>query len=937
MPQAMPRSSGGKSLVSGLPFLQQVARALLAEHGRALRDVAVVLPSQRAGLYLRKWLADEAGKPMWSPQVFTTGTFMEELSGLRAMPPEELLFEGYEAYREAEGPRAQPFGDFLQWGGTMLADISEADAHVQQLEHYYRDLTSWEEIDWTFKNDPLSQGQQRMVRFWAMVGRVHALLNARLLARRAGTAGLIERTAANRALPQARPWKAVWFAGLNALTPTQRKVLQNFQEAGLARFCWDGDHYYFDRKEQEAGEHLRQAVAMFGPGLVPLSGGLGKAPPVMRAVRVANTVSQAWCAAELLKCSNDAERARTAIVLADEGLFQPLLEALPADIGPVNITMGLPVAQLPVGSFLDALHRLHAGAKPGAGFFHADVARFLGHPFLRQGITGSAAAKLMEVVANARRTYVPVQFLHTAAVDAGLPADHAGVFTEVQDVRTGMPAVTASALSWAKDAVAADGLATEQVYQAALIMRRMHQLLARYAHELDRKAYGALFRRLLDEARIGLFGEPLAGVQVMGMLEARALDPQRLIVLGAQEGTLPATGKERSFIPFELRREFGMPLRDSQDAVQAYNFMRMLQRAEEAVLVWPEGEETTGPSRFLVQLEHELFKEQERPVDAVDLHIPALAVQTAQVVLNKDDYALGAMRKRLEAGISPSALGTWLRCPLDFHFRFVLGQRESEEIDARIAANVLGEALHSAVEQVYRPMLGHPVQAAVLMEAEASMEALITAELVKKVPPEQLLQGQPLLQLRMAVHAAQRFLRNEAQLAAKGTLITPLALELELAAPSAEAARAIGSAVVFKGRLDRVDRRDGVVRILDMKTGKVKPADLKINELDLAQIKGKKSFAVQLMSYAWLYLMKHPDVDAVQAGILPLQRSESNEPLLLHLPGGDHVNRKDLPAIEQVLAAAVQEMMDPAVPVLHSEDSKFCTFCIVQPEGEETP
>ncbi|MBS1939594.1 MAG: hypothetical protein JST38_01780, partial [Bacteroidetes bacterium] len=237
-----------------LPFLQQVARALLAAHGTALGQVAVVLPSQRAGLYLRKWIAAEAGKPLWSPQVFTLASFMEELSGLRPLATEELLFEGYEAYRQAVGEQAQAFGDFLQWGGATLADISEADAHLVPLESYYRDLRNWEEIEWTFNTRPLSEGQQRMVRFWAMAGKLHAALNERLVAMGAGTTGLIERTAVARIGNRAGAWQAAWFAGLNALTPAQEAVLRHFHQKGTARFAWDADRYFVDNPDQEAGQ-----------------------------------------------------------------------------------------------------------------------------------------------------------------------------------------------------------------------------------------------------------------------------------------------------------------------------------------------------------------------------------------------------------------------------------------------------------------------------------------------------------------------------------------------------------------------------------------------------------------------------------------------------------------------------------------------------------
>ena len=911
-------------------FLKQVAKALVAEHGSALRDVAVVLPSQRAGLYLRKWISEEAGKPLWSPLIFTIGTFMEELSGLRPLAQEELLFEGYEAYRKVEGPKAQELGDFLQWAGTTLADISEADAHLVPLESYYRDLRHWEEIEWTFNDNPLSQGQERMVQFWAMVGKLHPTLNARLVEQGAGTTGLIERTAVAHAKQATERWKGVWFAGLNALTPAQESVVRQFKTAGVGRVAWDADRYYIDRKEQEAGDHLRKAIGSFGPGVIPMGNNLAEGELELRTIRAPNDVAQAWCAAEFLKNASVEERERTAVVLADESLLQPLLEALPPDLGPLNITMGLPVAQLPIGSYLDAFHRLHAGMRSGVGFFHADVERFLGHPFLQQGPMAAAVKQLSGEIRLLRSAFIPAEALQDALQRSGIFAEVATVFTEVKDVRTEMPKITAQALSWAMQATQGDELATEQVFQASLILRRVHLLMARYEHELDLKAYSSLFHRLLGAARIGLFGEPLAGVQVMGMLEARALDLKRVIVLGAQEGSLPSSGAQRSFIPFELRRAHGMPLRDGNDAVQAYNFLRMLQRAEEAVLIWPEGAEPTGPSRFILQLQHELFKGKEERMEDYDARIRMPKTHQALVRVNKDEAVLKAVRRKLEAGLSPSALGNWLRCPLDFHFKDVLRLKESEEVDVRIAPNILGEALHKAMEAVYEPLLKRPLQAAPLLEAAGSIEGMIVAKLEEEMPPDQLRQGQPLLQLRMATDAAQRFLRSEAATVQQGAVITPLELEADLKHSLEKASQMIGSPVLIKGRLDRVDLRDGQVQILDLKSGKVNPGDLALKEMTVEGLMGDKRYAAQLLVYAWLYLQEHPEVDAVQAGILPLQRAASSEPLLLKLPGGATITRADLPEIETLLSEVVQRMMDPGMPIEHDPKSKYCTFCLVQ-------
>lgn len=907
-----------------VPFLRQVARALLAEHGTDLKDVAVVLPSQRAGLYLRKWLVEEAGRPLWSPHLFTLATFMEELSGLRPLATEELLFEGYAAYRSVEGERAQDLGEFLLWAGTMLADISEADAHLVPLESYYRDLRHWEEIEWTFNNDPLSEGQARMVRFWAMVGKLHAVLNERLLQQGAGTTGLIERTAVAHMREDAVRWKTVWFTGLNSLTKAQQAVVQKFRDRGLARMAWDADRYYLDRPEQEAGTYLRSFMGRFGKGVLPVGDQLAAGHLRMQAVRAPNDAAQAWCAAELLKAATPEERARTAVVLADETLLQPLLEALPPDIGPLNITMGLPVDRLPVGSFLEALHRLHAHARPGAGFFHADLERFLGHPFLQVG----AGTRLLALLREGNRRYTAASTVQELVERSGAGADATMVFTEVADVRTQMPVVTAHALAWVRGNMIGDDFATEQLFQAAQVLHRVHVLLQRHAHKPGMDAYATLFHRLLGATRIGFFGEPLAGVQVMGMLEARALDPERVIVLGAQDGTLPSGGTLRSFIPFELRRAHEMPLRADHDAVQAYNFLRMLQRCRQATVVWPEGAEPSGPSRFILQLQHELFNDPTQAMQTMDLVVSMPRPAAVQVAVRKDEALLAALRNRLGKGLSPSALGDWLRCPLDFHLKHVMGLRETETPGLRIEPNVLGDALHAAMEAVYAPLLGRPLAAAELEAGAVRMEELLEQELLVRMDGGPLRSGQPLLQVHMARHAAQRFLRSEARAVQAGDVVTVLEQESALFHPLSKASDAIGTPVNLRGRLDRVDRRNGMVRILDLKSGKVDPAHLRIGALAPGSFLAKHRYALQLLLYGWLYMQEHPDVEALQAGLLPLQHVASAEPVLLTIDGQDILKRAQLSVMEEVFTALVLQMMDPERPLLHDPASEYCSFCL---------
>ncbi|MFT3884171.1 MAG: PD-(D/E)XK nuclease family protein [Flavobacteriales bacterium] len=907
-------------------FLDRLAAAILSDRND-LSDVAVVLPSQRAGLYLRHALARAAGGPLWSPQLLTLGSFMEQLSGSRTMPMEQLLFEGYAAYRAVAGNEARELGDFLQWGPTALHDISEADAHLVPLDGFYRDLRSWEELDWSFNDMPLSPGQERMVRYWTMMGRMHAALNARLLDKGAGTAGLVERTAAERR--PSPPWERVWFAGSNAFTPAQERVLAYLQELGVARFAWDADRYYLDDRRQEAGMHLRKAIERFGAGELPPIDRLKGEGPRVQVWKTPSDAAQAWAAATSLIGTDAEDRTRTAIVLADEGLLQPLLEALPTELGALNVTMGLPVSALPIGGLLRAFHQVHAGRRT-TGWFHADLDRLLGHPFLRHGAGASGIDAFLSGPGSGQQAFVPDASLRAALRELPQPlAGHAeAALAPVEDVRTDMPRRSDHLLAWARLTMAHDAFATEQIYQASVALRRIHQALAEQDVLLDPAAYVLLQERVLRTAQVGLFGEPLQGVQVMGALEARALSPERLVVLGAQEGVLPSSSADRSFVPFELRRAYGLPLRDSTEAVQAYNFLRLLQGAQEVVLVHAEGEAAPGPSRFILQLQHELFDAAPERFEEVDVDVPVPVRASRSIAVRKDPRIIAAFRAALEKGLSPTAIGDWLRCPLDFWYKHILRLREPDVPGPRIGSNVLGEALHAAVEHLYAPWLGSPLRAADLEAAVAQVPDALRQALASAMPASTIEQGQPLLQFNMAVHAAQRFLRNEAREVAQGRRIVPLALERELSAEVPGAPSTIGVQLRLKGRIDRLDERDGGIVLLDLKTGRVEQSALDLKELSLDALRGDKRYAAQLLVYAWLHMRAEQDVNGLRAGLLPLQRASASKGLFVRVNGEEHLHRALLPALEGLFLDIAREMLDETVPLRHDPDSRYCRFCL---------
>jgi ATP-dependent helicase/nuclease subunit B len=910
------------------PFLERLAEAMVQEHGTAMQDIAVVLPSQRAALYLRPALARAAGKALWSPELLTLPVLMQRLSGLRVPPPEELALHAYDAYRTVTGEEAASLPEFLQWAPAALRDMSEADAHLVPLDGFYRDLRSWEDLDWSFNEEPLSPGQLRMVRYWAMKGRLHTAVNERLHAEQAGTTGAVERLAAEH--PVASPWSTIWFAGLNALTPAQERVLDHCRKLGIARFAWDADRYYLNDVKQEAGMHLRKAIERFGPGVIPPVDELRSCRLRLHVLRASNDMAQAWSAASWVSDLPEEAREGTTLVLADRGLLTPLLEALPGDIGPVNVTMGISVATLPAGSLVESFLEFHRGQLKGKGALHADVQRLLRHPFLQQGEAGRTLHATLQRLAAPHRMFVPADALQRLALE--LPAEvrayAADAVRPAQDGAVDMPARITALLAWVRPLIASDKLATEQLYQTALALERLHRLLRPHLPALDLNTYTQSISRLLRTAQVGFFGEPLQGLQVMGFLETRALNPRHVVVLGAQEGKLPADTSGTSFIPFELRRAYGLPLRDGPDAVQAYNFLRMLHGAEQVTLLHTDDEGAGGPSRFILQLQHELLREAPERYTEQHVRVPLAIRSRVPIRVGKDESISEALRAMLARGLSPSKLGTWLRCPLDFHLRFVVGLKETDPIAARIPPNVLGDALHNCVERIYRPWIGQPLDPDALVAAAGTVPELLRHALGEHLPVHTLSAGQPLLQVGMAAHAAQRFLRNEAGDIRRGSVIIPLALEAPLSSRVPGAEQRLGVPFSLVGRSDRIDERDGIINILDLKTGRVKDADLHVQELTIDALRGDKQYAAQLLTYAWLYLDRQPEVPAVRAGLLPLQRPSASGGIHLRIDGNDHIHRGLMPAMESFFLDIAAAMLDPEVPIEHDPRSRYCAFCV---------
>ncbi len=904
-------------------FLDRLAKTLLERHGPRLDEVAVVLPGQRAGMHLRKYLAQHTGHALWSPEVLDMGGWMQRYTGLTQLPTMDGLLLLYEAHRNMAGERAEALDSFLQWAPIALRDMSEADAHLLDLDDLYRDLRAYHNIDqWSFTlGKDLSAGQQRALDYWQATGDLHRKLSELMAARSLGTSGWISRQAASRPLPTPLPWTCTWFAGLNALDPASTMLIRKLAGANAAVLAWDTDHYYLDDPKHEAGRFLRRSINDLGPGVLPPIDDLRTRERSIRAAMVPDRITQARFAAQELKGLDEATRARTAVVLADEDLLMPLLEALPNDIGPVNVTMGLPTTVLPISALVTSFLHLHMYQEGGA-FRVEDVRRLLLHTFLHRGM---ASQKTLEALMAMQRPRVRQPTLHALFTEHGLGNDpNMEQALSPMESAADVPSRIVALLQWVRKLHGHDQLIEEQLFRMARMQHRLDQALERTgAAAMDVRAYCRARERLLREERLGFFGEALEGAQVMGFLETRSVEMERIILLGANEGTLPRSSTQQSFIPFEVRRAYHLPLRADTEAITAYHTYRLLHGCGDLVAVSDQGGATEGdrPSRFIAQWQHELVPVSKTSV--LEEHVPVhfATRQSPQLQAHKDAAVLERLKVMAERGFSPSALGTWLRCPLDFYFTQVLRIQPPDEVDHKLGSDVLGEAVHGVLQDLLVQRLNTELDPDEMRTWADSVKPMLVARLGKDFPAEVVDRGHFRLRIEMAAAATAEFLRNEADLIAEGTRIVPLAVEADLGA-------ALPDGIRLRGRCDRIERRNDVVHILDIKTGSVHEKDLRLKTLDRNELAAEQRYALQLLTYAWLYLMEHSEEPCVKAGILPLQKASQAEGTFLRIGNSDLIERSQMPDLTALLAQLVEELRDPERPFMHDSDSRHCTCCV---------
>lgn len=872
------------------PFLYQVATLFYEKYGSEISRMAFVFPNQRTGLFFQKYLSEVSDKPLFSPTIVTVSDLLVQLSGKQLADHISMLFTLYDIYVGQSGS-TETFDEFLYWGELLLGDFDDVDKYMVNARMLFTNVTDLREIenDFSFLNEkqiaairvfwttfyPKSDhNQQQFLSVWKILYRLYTELKQRLSLENRGYEGMLYREVVERMQLEdelSLPYEQVVFVGLNALSVAEERFLALLQKQGIADFYWDCASEKVLDPANRASYFITRNRKNF-----PSRWELPKEDPVdttVEVIGIPSGIGQAKQVHALLKelCEGEtgmnAEAAlRTAVVLPDEHLLLPVLNAIPEEINHINVTMGYPLAGTPIASLMEYILALQRNVRyidRRPAFYFRDVLPILNHRYVAATAPETIASLIAEISEN-NKIYIRedelgrsplLRILFTSVTE--VEAFSAYLIRTLEELNRVMEQANResdwtereeNALFTAKD------VEGEFIFHYFTTVNRMKEVMQEAGIAMKIETYFRLLKRLTDSITIPFRGEPLSGLQIMGVLETRALDFDRLIILSMNEGIFPSKRSSNSFIPYNLRRGFGLPTYEHQDSIWAYHFYRLIHRAKKVCLLYDTrstGMQTGEVSRFV----HQLRYHYEAPIrdKVVIYNVSSSKTSPLQVEKNEEvRRCLAAFRQGGPRAISASAINTYLDCPLKFYFSVVQGVREEEEVSETIESDVFGSILHKVMEELYDPFC-HKTVTADLLQTIQKDTSLITGAIARAFSSEffktevvRPLTGQNFLIGEMIRKYVEKVLERDRKL-------TPFRYIESEKKIKALFTLSDGTPIQLKGFIDRIDEVNGVLRIIDYKSGSGTSVFASIDSLFSLEEKDRAKAVMQVFMYAWMY------------------------------------------------------------------------------------
>lgn len=943
-------------------FLKLVADDLYRRTEGDLAHTCVVFPNKRASLFFNEYLAKETEAPIWSPAYVSISELFHSLSTLKAGDPLKLVCELYKVFRR-ETQSSETLDDFYFWGEMLINDFDDVDknladtdklfANLKDLrtiidDHTFIDTEQEEAIKQFFQNFSVERRtalKERFISMWDVLGKIYTGFHDALAAQSIGYEGMLFRDAIEHLNTADLPYQKYVFVGFNVLNKVELTLFKTLRDAGKAIFYWDYDAFYMDKEHHEAGEFIKRNLEEFPSPLRAELFNVLAHPKEIHYIASSTENAQARYLPEWIRKNLTGEEKDTAVVLCNEALLQPVLHSIPREVQHVNITMGFPLSQTPVYSFLLALVDLHTqGYNPDSGrYTFQSVITLLKHPYTRQ-LTSNAEVLEKELTKNNRFYPLPTELgkdeylIHLFTPLSGNLNLCSRLAQALQHIATIYQAGAAEN----ENTEVLNQLYRESLFKAYTTINRFHTLIEKGELAVQPATMRRLLTKVLSATHIPFHGEPAMGLQVMGMLETRTLDFRHVVILSVNEGQLPRSGGDSSFIPYNLRKALGMTNIEHKVAIYAYYFYRLLQRAEKVTLLYntsSDGLNRGEWSRFMLQF----LVEWPHPIVREYLEAGQSPRSTKSIVIEKTLDVMRRMqnvfdvRANPRAKFSPSALNYYLDCPLKFYFVYIAGLCAPDEVSTQIDAATFGSIFHYAAECVYKDLTAHgnlinKEALETLLRNEIKLEEYVDTAFKKlffNVPQDEKPEynGVQLINSAVIVRYLKQLLQNDLRYAPFTFVASEKKVDepIDIRTPKGIIKSRIG------GIIDRMDSKNGTLRIVDYKTGGDAGTPPNVESLFVPD-KKRSNYIFQTFLYAAIMCRKQPLRVAPSLLYIHRAATETYSPVIQI---GEARKAKepvdDFSKYEQEfrerLQTLLEEIFNPEIAFTQTEIIEKCIYC----------
>ncbi len=915
--------------MENISFLNQLAQKILNNSETKTHDLIVILPNKRAKVFLLKELKINAKQTLFAPEIISIEDFIQQVAQIRSIDAVELLFEFYTVYRSLPQDEKEhdDFDSFANWAKTLLQDFNEIDRYLLNPNHVFSYLKDIEDIKhWSVDIEKRTSLIEKYLKFWDLLPKYYDALYDFLLKKGIGYQGLIYREAVKNlaSFTQSIADKKYFFAGFNALNAAEEKIVQYLLVSGQAEILWDIDQVFMNDYQHDAGLFLRRFKKEWNHYKANPFENIAKDYSLAKKIQVIGTpksIGQAKIAGKIVeKIIEETPESihKTAVVLGEESLLLPLLHSLPQSVPSLNITMGYSAKNNPAQLLLAKLFKLHTNAlkrNPKSYlFYYKDVLDILTHPLIEPY---SNTADLTKVINQNNYTFITHKRVLELQFETNELFDL--LFQQWHEKPVVILELFSKILLIIKSKLETDNQ-DEKITNAFVysIFKVINKLITYYNNHNeidDLNTLFSIYKQVIDVAEVSFEGEPLSGLQVMGVLESRVLEFENVIITSMNEGKFPAGKAMNSFIPYDVKKELGLPTFKEKDAIYTFHFYHLLQRAKNIYLLYnteSEGLDGGEKSRFITQLEIEKQDAHELTHEIYNAEVPQKAYE--HIRIEKSESVMIRLAEIAKNGFSPSALTSYIRNPIQFYFQKIIRISQVDEVEENIAVNTLGTIIHETLLELYKPFVNQFLKKEDIKALFPKIEAEVLKQFKLIYKEGDIQKGRNLLVFEVAKRNIFNFLQVELKSLEANDEVRILYLEERFERNFEHPD--LPFPVLIGGSVDRIEERNGIIRIIDYKTGKVEQTSVTLKTWDNLVTETKNDKIIQILAYAFMF-ENHATGKEMEVGIISFKNLKNGFLPFKFKNGKEETTLVNAEILENYLLELVillKEILDANVP-----------------------